>query len=346
MLSPTPQDNTAMAPTRQAEAPVHTPAPPHAEPKLAEPKLAEPTHAGPKLAEPKLTQLEQMRVVLRGRWLAWLVLLAVAGAWFWTLDERSRMGRIDPDHQLAGPRWQCPTGYDARGACVLDNLLGGVHAFVEPGLLAALLTLLGGIGLGLLLASERPALQQPTRWLLIGLEAVPRLALLLLVQVLSGHDPLALGAAVGLTCVPGLAWQLQERFFRLQQKQSIRAARTHGLSEYWIVGHQLLWLECRGLVWQHVLQAFAGLLLAEAALSFALGANSSPTELSWGSQLLSLRAGIYRPSWERLVPFLAGLAAFLGVLGALYRLGAGPGAQPRRAHTLHTIYGESPDVQR
>ncbi|MFM7200813.1 MAG: hypothetical protein ACKO6N_08480 [Myxococcota bacterium] len=298
----------------------------------------EPLHA---TTEHQLGRWQMLRWSLADG-MAWATLLAVAVAFFVTLDEHDRMGRIDADHQLEGPSWACVTGYDARGACVLDNLLGGVHAFVLPGTLAALLTLMGGIGAGLLLSCERPSLVIPTRWLLVAVEAVPRLALLLLVQVLSGHHPLALGAAVGLTAMPGLAWQLQERIFRLQQKQAIRAARTHGLSEGWIVLHQLLWLECRGLVWQQALHAFAGLLLAEAALSFALGANSSPTEQSWGSLLLSLRAGIYRPSWERLVPFLAVLGAFLAVLSALWRVGDGrqtPTAVPNR---VLDIYQERP----
>lgn len=226
-------------------------------------------------------------------WGAAGVLAAMLGTAAWTWQEKARLARIHPELRRAMPTWTCPTGYDASGRCVFDDLMGGVHGFLEPGALSVCLTLVVGATLGLVLS--RPSL--PGRAVfhaaINGLEALPRLAVLLMVFLLSDGSLMAMGGVLGLLCAPALAHQIFERVSRLQRKSFVEAARSHGVPERRVQLYHLLWLSCRGLLLRHAAMAFGYMLVAESSFSYALQLNPSQTERSWGDQLRSATEALY-----------------------------------------------------
>lgn len=262
------------------------------------------------------------------RALAWCILGLLVVAWFTTLEPETRMGRISSALRNGAPTWHCLSGYDDRGACVLSNLAGGVHGFFLPGLLAASVAVVGGLLAGILAGYDRSPVKSWMPALLGGLEAVPRLAVLMLVFVMFEHSPVALGMALGLTSIPGVAEQLAESFYRLQQRSYMAAARHHGIRETRLLFVHLIWLECRPILQQQAVMTFGLMLLAESSLSFALRSNTSPTELSWGTQLYLSTSALYHPSWRTLPPFLAIVTAFLGVMWATWELGSSRDTSP------------------
>jgi len=81
--------------------------------------------------------------------LAAAVLMSLFVAFAITWNGNARLGRIDDSMAWAPPQLDCPTGFDEDGRCVLRTLAGGVHTFLLPGILAALITGIGGIVFGL-----------------------------------------------------------------------------------------------------------------------------------------------------------------------------------------------------
>lgn len=225
-----------------------------------------------------------------------LSIIGVAGwSFFSTLDPDVRIGTPASDRGMRPPDASCWSGYD-QGLCVAQQLKGGVHSFVLPGLWAMLVSVLGGTVLGLSRVSHHSGLARLAQGTEIWLDSLPRLVFLYMAYVLSQHSPQAFGIALGVLSIPGLSQQIHLRVSRLAQTDFIQAARAHGLSESYILLRHLLWLSCRGDMLRHAVSVFGAMVLVQTSLAYALGDLGNglwETEASWGVLLRASTSGVY-----------------------------------------------------
>ena len=268
---------------------------------------------------------------------AWLILAGVLLSALITMNRGLRTDRIDEARIWAPPSLSCFTGYDESGRCVAWNLAGGVHSFLVPGLLAALIVGAGGTVFGVLEGFAGGGIGRLSRRLMVTLEALPRLVMLVMAFSLSGYSMIVVGVVLGVLGIPALAAEVAMRFRKLEQADYFQSSLAHGLRTSRIVLHHGLWLSSAGDIMRLMVLSFGQMMVADTTLTYVLDKNLSGTELSWGYQLRMSLECLYDSLWafedwlqkgETLVPwsrgwtqFLAIMLAVLGVLWATHTIG-------------------------
>jgi len=208
------------------------------------------------------------------------------------------------DAPLLGPSWGHPFGTDQLGRDVALRMIESTEAFVLPGLLAVVVTLLVGVPMGAGIGFwPGRRLSAAGRFGLTILGAWPRLVLVVVVVAIftaSVSDPAAwaplrlylLGVLIALTFVPQLAQELAERVLSFQREQFVEAARAHGLSDRRILGRHILWANCRELILRQCCLVFAAFLLVETSLSYLGDYGVPPPRPSWGNILSDVRSQV------------------------------------------------------
>lgn len=208
------------------------------------------------------------------------------------------------DAPLLGPSWDHLLGTDQLGRDVLLRMIESTEAFVLPGLLAVVVTLLVGVPVGSLIGywpGRRSS--AVARFVLTIVGAWPRLVLVVVVVAIftaSVSDPAAwapvrlylLGALIALTFVPQLAAELAEKVLSFQREEFVEAARAHGLSDGRILGRHILWANCRELILRQCCLVFAAFLLVETSLSYLGDYGVPPPRPSWGNILSDVRSQV------------------------------------------------------
>lgn len=216
--------------------------------------------------------------------LALLTVLAVA--WLLALGAPyDVVADVDPSRASLGPSSADWLGTDHLGRDVAWRLLLGSRAFVAPGLLTALLA--GGLGglAGALAGWFGGPVSSVVRYGFTVGGSVPRLVLVLLAGAIFGPDTLVLAMATGLACAPAVGEAVTARLEELRRAEFVLALRAHGIPDARILLYHLLWVNTRGLIARHVLQAFGFFLVVETTLSYLGGFGVQEPTPSWGNML-------------------------------------------------------------
>lgn len=203
-------------------------------------------------------------------------------------------------------------GTDHMGRDVFRRLVRASEAFVPAGLLAALVAGVAGGAVGTVSGWFGGAAEVLVRYVTGVVASLPRLVLVLLAGAIFGPRPTVLAVATGLAYAPALAEAVHARLESLRRAEFVLAARAHGLAEGRILAHHLLWVNCRGLVARHLLQAFGFFLLVETTLSYLGGFGVPEPTPSWGN-MLAFEFGV--PDGNVLAWAAPAAAIWLAVLG-------------------------------
>jgi peptide/nickel transport system permease protein len=209
-----------------------------------------------------------------------------------------------PDHWL---------GTDHLGRDVAWRLVTASRAFVPTGLCAAAVAGVLGVGLGAVSGWLGGAPAALVRYVLAVVATIPRFVLVLLACAILGADMWIIAVASGVAYAPAVGEAVHARLDGLRRAEFVLAARAHGLSDARILGHHLLWVNCRGLVARQLCGAFAYFLLLETTLSYLGGFGIPEPTPSWGNMLAFEFGNHAGNPWAWLAP---AAAIWLAVLGA------------------------------
>lgn len=210
------------------------------------------------------------------------------------------------------PSPQHPLGTDHLARDLLARVAAGAQNALFVGLVAVGIGLSLGSLLGILAGYMGGWFDQVTMFLLDTLYAFPALLLALLFAAILGPGTTSSMIAIGLAAVPAFARLARAGVLAVRSLPYLESAQALGASHI-----RILWIHVLpNIVGPLVVQAslaFAGAILAEAALSY-LGLGTQPPTASWGRMLREaqsfLLAGlsIHPTLWP-------GLAIAVAVLG-------------------------------
>jgi peptide/nickel transport system permease protein len=203
-------------------------------------------------------------------------------------------------------------GTDFMGRDMLSRLIVGIQAYFLPGLLAILIALCFGTGLGVLAGYRGERFGTGITYFTNLVDSFPRLVLILLVIAAFKPDIYYIMMVVGLTNVPVVASLIKGKIQFLKQKNFIEADIALGLPTRTIILKHILWHHCRSLL---IIQATLGMaeaILMETSLSYLGFGVQEPTP-SWGNMVQS-GANYFMQGkfWPSTAPALAILFTILG----------------------------------
>ncbi|MCD2189833.1 ABC transporter permease [Actinomycetospora soli] len=257
-----------------------------------------------------------MRVLL-------VVVVAALGVVEWPTDATDVANRLDP------PSGRHLLGTDQLGRDVLARVLGGIRWTVGLGFGAAVVSLVIGVGVGLLtgwLDGTRARIVGTLVQSVVDLVvAVPTLLVGLVVAALLGP-----GLTPAVLALVVLGWA---PFARLAHRLTV-AARAEG----WVLAARSLGAGPTWILRVHVLPAiaeplraaftarFVGAMLTLAGLSF-LGLGVQPPTPEWGAMLAEGRTAVFSAPWLVVAP--AGALVLVAGLVSRPRRVVGPGSAGR-----------------
>ncbi|MCB9778155.1 MAG: ABC transporter permease [Alphaproteobacteria bacterium] len=211
-------------------------------------------------------------------------------------------------------------GADRLGRSVGWRLVEASRAFVLPGLAAAFVAGVLGVGAGALAGYRGGAIDVLLRQAWRSLAAVPRFVLVLLACTIYGAEPAVLAVSCGVAYAPVIAEAVASRIAALHQHGFVLASRAHGVSAARTLVVHLLWANCRALVARHLLHVLAFVVVVETSLSYLGGFGIEEPQPSWGNMLaLELGTPDGNPA-AVLGPALCLWAVVAATLGAASRL--------------------------
>lgn len=225
-----------------------------------------------------------------------------------------------------GPTWHARFffGADQNGRDVAVRLLYGGRTSLEIGFMAAAITIVGGVGVGLVAGFYRGVTDSVLSRLLDVIWAYP--AVLLGVAIgtsvavgggitigpveIKGNSLTIPALIIGLVYIPYMAKPIRGQVLALREKEFVDAARCLGCGSLRVMLSEILPnLSSTIVVFAPLI--IAGAILLEASLSF-LGAGVQPPNASWGTMI---QEGLpLLPTSPQLV-LVPGLALVLAVLG-------------------------------
>ena len=237
-----------------------------------------------------------------------------------------------------GFSWRHPLGPDPAGRDLLLRLVIATRAFVLPGLFGAALAVSLGVVLGALSGYVPPEIRRTPgadfgRAVLAFLLAVPGalprfMSILFLLVAASGGvwavldrlpwlesyalEAYLIGAATGLLYAAEIGHEIQNRVRQCCNEEFIESARADGLSLWRIVGHHILYLQCRGLIYRYAFEVAAAVLVVETSLSYLKGFGVQEPQPSWGNILIMTKDRWRHGDWVMaLVPTVVIVGAFI-----------------------------------
>jgi peptide/nickel transport system permease protein len=191
-------------------------------------------------------------------------------------------------------------GSDHLGRDLWSRMVEGLQWSMACALTANVLNLGIGATLGLLAAEKPGWLRICINQLVYTLQSLPGLIILICVVVVVGQGFMTLVLTLGL-----LSWVVYMRVIyaeasSLYQREYVQAARLAGVNRWAIMfGHILPGV--RASLFVVFAFHFAGLLIAESALSF-LGLGAPLGVPTWGNMLAESRQYMIRAPWMLIVP--------------------------------------------
>jgi peptide/nickel transport system permease protein len=240
--------------------------------------------------------------------LAWIAIVAAAAItadWLplaspSDMDLLARRAGPSPDHWL---------GTDALGRDILSRLVFGARISLIVGLIAPLLGLVIGGGLGMLAGYFRGRIETSVVGGIDVLLAFPPLVLALAITAYLGQSVLNITITLGILSIPSLTRVARAATLSFAGRDFVTAARALGAGHGRILLRELLPNIGLPLI-AFFLLAVAVIIVVEGALSF-LGLGVPPPSPSWGGMIAEGRDSLETaPS----IAFLPAAAMFLTVL--------------------------------
>ncbi len=201
-------------------------------------------------------------------------------------------------------------GTDEYGRDVLSRLLMGTRLSLAMGLGATLLSIAGGVPLGLVAGYFRGKTDEILMRAADVLMAIPAIMLGLLVLAVTPAALWKTALAVGFVYIPLIARVARSVTLSLANEDFVQAARARAESTQYILFHEILPNAWPPLIVEGSLRVTYAILLGS-ALSF-LGLGAQPPSSDWGLMISEARDFIDRAPWIALAP---GLAMCLLVIG-------------------------------
>jgi peptide/nickel transport system permease protein len=201
-------------------------------------------------------------------------------------------------------------GTDEYGRDVLSRLLMGTRLSLAMGLGATLLSIAGGVPLGLVAGYFRGKTDEILMRAADVLMAIPAIMLGLLVLAVTPPALWKTALAVGFVYIPLIARVARSVTLGLASEDFVQAARARAESTRYILFHEILPNAWPPLIVEASLRVTYAILLGS-ALSF-LGLGAQPPSSDWGLMIAEARDFIDRAPWIALAP---GIAMCLLVIG-------------------------------
>lgn len=237
-----------------------------------------------------------------------VVLILVAAALVSILWTPYDYADQDLSVRLDGPSWAHPFGTDDYGRDVLSRLMVGARVSLAVGILSVALTMVVGVGIGLVAGYVR-RLDNVLMRMIDMLLSIPGLFLLLLLVSLFGRGTWRTVLFIGLT-----SWMPTSRLVRgevlsLRERDFVAASEGFGARSWWVLRRHLL-VNVADVVLVNATLTISLVILLESGLSY-LNLGAQPPLPSWGNMLSSGRDYMRDAWWVTTFP---GLAVFVTVL--------------------------------
>jgi peptide/nickel transport system permease protein len=238
-------------------------------------------------------------------WIAIVASAAIAADWL-PLTSPSEMDLLA---RRAGPGADHWLGTDALGRDILSRLVFGARISLTVGLVAPMLGLVIGGGLGMLAGYFRGWLETLVVGSIDVLLAFPPLVLALAITTYLGQSVLNITITLGILSIPALTRVARAATMTFAERDFVTAARALGAGHGRILMRELLPNIALPLI-AFFLLAVAVIIVVEGALSF-LGLGVPPPTPSWGGMIAEGRDSLdTAPS----IAFLPAGTMFLTVL--------------------------------
>jgi peptide/nickel transport system permease protein len=212
-----------------------------------------------------------------------------------------------------------PLGTDDAGRDMLAALILGTRWTIWPGLVAAGLSLLLGVGFGGLAGYYERRANAFLSYSATLSDSLPALLLIFLAAVIFRYNLYPVMLVLGVVLFPAVARGIKARVLSLKARQFIEASRELGLSDAQILWHDIVWHNARPVLVTRLFYALALAVAVEVTLSY-LRLGIQPPAVSWGNLILAGRARIENHQyWLAFWPALATIIAVAGY----YLLGSG-----------------------
>ncbi len=210
---------------------------------------------------------------------------------------------------LRGPSAAHVFGTDQLGRDSLSRALSGARISLLVAAGTVVLSLAGGVPLGLLSGLRRGWLESLIMRVMDGVLAFPGLILAMAIAFVLGPSVATVIVALSIVRLPPFARVVRAQTLALGQGDYVESARALGASQRRVAVTHVLPNVLSTILVQASLAAGAA-IFTEASLSF-LGAGVPPPTPTWGSMLHDAYPYLEVNPWQTLVP---GLCIFLAVL--------------------------------
>jgi peptide/nickel transport system permease protein len=213
---------------------------------------------------------------------------------------------------LAPPSARFPLGTDQAGRSVLTLLIWGTRSSLAIGIIATVLTMILGSGIGLIAGHyggfASRALMAVTDWFI----ALPSLPLAMSLAAALGQGDASITIAIAVTSWAGTARLIRAQTLAVEARPFIERAKALGARDSQLVARQVL-PNVAPFILVSATLTIASAILSETTLAF-LGLGN-PTDVSWGSMINQAfnQGAITSAAWWYVLP--PGLAILVVVLG-------------------------------
>jgi dipeptide transport system permease protein len=228
-----------------------------------------------------------------------------------TPDAQYRDAFLAPPVWYEGGSWKFILGTDAVGRDILSRLLYGAQFSLLIGAVVVTISLVVGIGLGLIAGYFRGWADVAISRVMDIILAFPSLLLALVMVTILGPSLFNAMLAIALVLVPHFARLVRAAVMAEKNKEYIAASKVAGAGSLRLMFLTILPNCLAPLIVQATL-SFSNAILEAAALGF-LGLGAQPPTPEWGTMLATAREFILRAPWVVTFPGLAILITVLAI---------------------------------
>ena len=210
-----------------------------------------------------------------------------------------------------GGTWDYILGTDAVGRDILSRLMYGARFSLVIGVVVVVLSLIGGITLGLLAGYFRGWVDVVIMRVMDIILAFPSLLLALVLVAVLGPGLVNAMLAIALVLQPHFARLVRAAVMAEHSRDYVTSAKLAGASHFRLMLITILPNCLAPLIVQATL-SFSNAILEAAALGF-LGLGAQPPTPEWGTMLATAREFITRAPWVVTFPGLAILITVLAI---------------------------------